>query len=102
MRIIIAEDEQRSREGLCRLVEGLEGDYQLVGRAANGSAALDMILQLKPDAVFTDIKMPIMDGIELITHAWPTASRRNSSSSAAMPTSSSPASRSRWTWRNTF
>ena len=69
MRIIIAEDEQRSREGLCRLVEGLEGDYQLVGRAANGSAALDMILQLKPDAVFTDIKMPIMDGIELVTLA---------------------------------
>lgn len=65
MRIVIAEDEQRSREGLCRLIEGLEGDYQLVGTAANGAAALDMIMSLKPDTVFTDIRMPIMDGIEV-------------------------------------
>lgn len=65
MKIVIAEDEQRSREGLCRLIEGLGGDYQLVGTAANGAAALDMILTLKPDTVFTDIKMPVMDGIEV-------------------------------------
>lgn len=69
MRILVAEDEQRSREGLCRLLESLDADCQLVGRAANGSAALDMILQLKPDAVFTDIKMPIMDGMTLISQA---------------------------------
>lgn len=69
MRILVAEDEQRSREGLCRLLESMGVDCQLVGRAANGSAALDMLLQLKPDAVFTDIKMPIMDGMELISHA---------------------------------
>ena len=65
MRIIIAEDEQRSREGLRRLIESLEGDYQLLGTAANGAAALDMILSMKPDAVFTDIIMPVMDGIEM-------------------------------------
>ena len=66
MKIIVAEDEQRSREGLCRLIERLGDDYQLLGQAANGSAALDMLLRLKPDVVFTDIKMPIMDGMELI------------------------------------
>ena len=69
MKIIVAEDEQRSREGLCRLLESMGEDCQLVGRAANGSAALDMLLQLKPDVVFTDIKMPIMDGMELIGQA---------------------------------
>jgi len=69
MRMIVVEDEQRSREGLCRLLSALPGNHQLVGQASNGVAALDMILQLKPDVVFTDIKMPIMDGITLISSA---------------------------------
>ena len=55
MRMIVVEDEQRSREGLCRLLSALPGNHQLVGQASNGVAALDMILQLKPDVVFTDI-----------------------------------------------
>ena len=66
MRMIVVEDEQRSREGLCRLLSTLPGEHQLVGQASNGSAALEMILQLKPDVVFTDVKMPVMDGISLI------------------------------------
>lgn len=66
MRMIVVEDEQRSREGLCRLLSSLPGNHELVGQASNGSAALDLILQLKPDVVFTDIKMPVMDGISLI------------------------------------
>ena len=66
MRMMVVEDEQRSREGLCRLLSALPGDHQLVGQASNGAAALDLILQLKPDVVFTDVKMPIMDGISLI------------------------------------
>jgi len=66
MRMIVVEDEQRSREGLCRLLSALPGNHQLVGQASNGSAALDLILQLKPDLVFTDVKMPVMDGISLI------------------------------------
>ena len=65
MKILIAEDEQRAREGICKLVESLEGDYQLVGAANNGPMALDMIMNLEPDVVFTDIRMPMMDGIEV-------------------------------------
>lgn len=67
MKIIVVEDEQRSREGLCRLIRTVAGDHELIGQASNGSAALDMILQMKPDLVFTDIKMPVMDGITLIS-----------------------------------
>ncbi len=66
MRMIVVEDEQRSREGLCRLLAALPGGHELIGQASNGSAALDLILRLKPDVVFTDVKMPIMDGISLI------------------------------------
>ena len=66
MRMIVVEDEQRSREGLCRLLSALPGNHQLIGQASNGAAALELIMQLKPDLVFTDVKMPIMDGISLI------------------------------------
>ena len=66
MKILIAEDEQRAREGLSKLLGTLSGDYELIGQAANGQVALDMILRLKPDVVFTDIKMPILDGLALI------------------------------------
>lgn len=66
MRIIIAEDEQRAREGLSKLLSTIQGDYELIAQAANGQTALEMILRLKPDVVFTDIKMPLLDGLSLI------------------------------------
>lgn len=66
MKIVVVEDEQRAREGLCRLIEEIPGDYELAAQASNGQAALELILQLKPDVVFTDIKMPFLDGMTLI------------------------------------
>lgn len=66
MRILIAEDEQRAREGLERLIMGIPGDYQIVGTASNGQAALEMILEKKPDLVFVDVKMPFLDGLSLM------------------------------------
>ncbi len=66
MKIIIAEDEQRAREGLSKLLQTIPGDYELIAQAANGQAALEMIMRLKPDVVITDIKMPFMDGLALI------------------------------------
>ena len=69
MRMLVVEDEQRSREGLCRLLAALPGEHELVGQVSNGAAALELILQKKPDVVFTDIKMPMMDGMTLIESA---------------------------------
>ena len=66
MKILIAEDEQRTRLGLEKLIRGIAGDYELVGTASNGQMALEMILQLRPDVVFVDIKMPFLDGLSLI------------------------------------
>lgn len=65
MKIVIVEDEQRAREGLCRLLEEIPGNHELIAQASNGQAALELILQLKPDVVFTDIKMPFLDGLTL-------------------------------------
>ena len=69
MKILVAEDEQRAREGLCDLIASLGEKYQIVGSAANGRTALEMIQDLQPDVVFTDIKMPYMSGLELIRAA---------------------------------
>ena len=69
MKILVAEDEQLAREGICRLVEGLGSEYELVGTAVSGPMALDMILSLEPDVVFTDVRMPMMDGIEVAAQA---------------------------------
>lgn len=67
MRIIVVEDEQRSREGLCKLIQTIPGDWQIVAQASNGVTAVELILSLKPDVVFTDIKMSAMDGITMVS-----------------------------------
>ncbi len=66
MKIVIAEDEQRAREGLREMIRSLGDNYQIVGLAGNGRTALEMIQEQHPDVVFTDIKMPYLSGIELI------------------------------------
>jgi two-component system response regulator YesN len=66
MKIMIVEDEQRAREGLSKLLQAIPGDHELIAQASNGQAALELILQLKPDVVFTDIKMPFLDGLTLV------------------------------------
>lgn len=66
MKILIAEDEQRTRQGMCRLIRSLGDEYEIVGQASNGQLALEMILQLHPDVVFVDIKMPFLDGLSMV------------------------------------
>lgn len=66
MNILIAEDEQRARIGLKNLIEGVDGNYSVIGEAADGKKALNLIRSLHPDVVFTDIRMPFISGMELI------------------------------------
>lgn len=67
MRIIIVEDEIKIREGMGKLIESLT-DHIVLGEASNGEEGLDLILRFKPDLVITDIRMPKMDGLEMIRH----------------------------------
>lgn len=69
MRILIAEDEQRARRGLKSLITSLSDKYEVVAEVADGKQALEMMQIMKPDVVFTDLKMPYMDGISLIKSA---------------------------------
>ncbi len=66
MRIIIVEDEQRARRGLRNLITSISEEYEVVSEATDGRKGLELISTVKPDVVFTDIKMPYMDGIALI------------------------------------
>lgn len=66
LRIVIAEDEIGIFNLIKALIDFNRLDLQLVGSAYNGQQALDLITQLQPDIVITDISMPFMTGLELI------------------------------------
>lgn len=66
MRIIIAEDEKRASRGLKSLLESISDECEVIAEAADGQKAFELIKVLRPDLVFTDIRMPYMDGISLI------------------------------------
>lgn len=65
-KVLIVEDEDLIRKGLVFSFDWLRHDCVIVGEAENGRKGLDFIHKLKPDIVMTDIKMPILDGIEML------------------------------------
>ena len=69
MRLLIVEDEIRIREGIQKLLGKMRQDYDIVGEAENGEEGLRLLKELKPDIVITDIRMPKMDGLEMMTNA---------------------------------
>jgi DNA-binding NarL/FixJ family response regulator len=62
LRIVIADDQASVREGLVVLLGGLPG-IDVVGAAADGEQALDLVAEHQPDAVLLDLHMPVLDGI---------------------------------------
>jgi len=62
IRILIADDEAVIRLGLRTMLEA-QG-YRVVGEAADGTRAVDLVTRLKPDLVILDIKMPGVDGLQ--------------------------------------
>ncbi|MDR1616058.1 MAG: response regulator [Syntrophomonadaceae bacterium] len=62
---IVVEDEDLIRNNIIKKIENLRMPFALAGSADNGQDALAIIDRCCPDIVFTDIKMPIMDGLEL-------------------------------------
>ena len=68
-RVVVVEDEQILRKGLLLSVDWQAIGCTVVGEAGNGEAGLMCILQKKPDIVITDIRMPVMDGLEMLDRA---------------------------------
>jgi len=65
-KILIVDDELLVRIGIKSCIEWTEYGVEVIGEAADGFEALKLIYQLKPDLILLDIKMPNMDGIELM------------------------------------
>lgn len=64
MRVVIVDDEPLARERLRRLILDFPG-YEVVGEAGDGETALDLIYEEEPDLVLLDIRMGVMDGIQV-------------------------------------
>jgi response regulator NasT len=60
-RVLVAEDEAIIRLDLAEMLG--EAGYEVVGQAGDGEQAVTMALDLRPDIVIMDVKMPVMDGI---------------------------------------
>ena len=65
IRVVLVDDDAMFVEALALLVEGQRG-LKVVGRAANGLEALELVEELAPDAVVIDLHMPLLDGVTTI------------------------------------
>lgn len=63
-KILLVDDEHLEREALRIILKKYNEKVTVVGEAATGKSALELNRELKPDLIFMDIKMPVMDGIE--------------------------------------
>lgn len=64
-RVIVVDDESEIREGIINRIPWAELGYEVVGSAENGIEALELVENLQPDLVMSDIKIPFMDGLTL-------------------------------------
>lgn len=65
MRIYIVDDDKLIRSGLRAMIMRSIGNVEIVGEASSGKTALEEIAALLPDVVITDVKIPIINGVEL-------------------------------------
>ena len=65
--VIVAEDEELLLNNLVKKIQNADPDFQVAGTAQTGDQALTLVEKLHPDVIITDIRMPVMDGISLLT-----------------------------------
>jgi DNA-binding NarL/FixJ family response regulator len=63
VRVVIADDQGMVRSGFTTLLNS-EPDIEVVGEAVNGQEAVTRAIQLRPDVILMDVRMPVMDGLQ--------------------------------------
>lgn len=68
-RILVADDEPTALQQMCFIIKNRCPEYEVVATAENGREGLQKIAEYRPDVLITDVKMPLVNGIELIQNA---------------------------------
>jgi DNA-binding NarL/FixJ family response regulator len=66
VRIVVADDHPAMRAGVVALLASAS-DLEIVGEAADGHEALELVARLRPDVAVLDLRMPVQDGVALTT-----------------------------------
>jgi len=66
-KVLIIDDEEIIREGLKTVIDWETLGCSVIGEASDGDEGLEMLLSKEPDIVFTDIRMPGLNGLEMIS-----------------------------------
>ena len=63
IRVVIADDQGMVRSGFSTLLNS-EPDIEVIGEAVNGQEAIARAVQLRPDVMLMDVRMPVLDGLQ--------------------------------------
>ena len=66
LKALVVEDEEMIRKGIVLAVDWAALDCVVVGEASNGAQALEAVERYDPSLIITDLKMPVMDGLEML------------------------------------
>lgn len=69
LKILLVDDEEIELDGMAELIDWEKYGFTLIGTALNGQNGLALIQEKSPDVVITDVKMPKMDGLQMIEAA---------------------------------
>lgn len=64
-KLLIVEDEEIIRHGIIRSIPWDDLGYEIIGQVTNGKEAIDFVEANCPDVILTDVRMPVMDGLEM-------------------------------------
>lgn len=66
-KVLLIDDEPSALEGMLLWIDWQELGFEVCGTSSNGREGLQQMKELEPDLVITDVNMPLLNGLEMIT-----------------------------------